>query len=259
MFHLLQTNFFKESNYDLLVNWLQRNNVGYEIIRFVPYVHDIEFTTKRKDVWCWGSVSMSRAAKKYDWTPGSMYNENHDFEVYAKHYGENMLNHDGVIIKIEDPLPENYHAFFARPTRDTKAFSGKVFMDYSWYEWIDEQMKSEEENNMFTPDMKVLVAPLKNIQQEVRCWVVNKKVVTASRYRLGGSILRGIQNYDHETFFIDFAQKMVDIYCPAEAFVIDVCLTNDELKVVEINCVNAAGYYDANMNKLCESLENHFS
>ena len=99
---------------------------------------------------------------------------------------------------------------------------------------------------------------LKQIQQEVRCWVVGGKVVTASRYKLGSRIV--YENYDNEIFYTNFAQKMVDKYQPAEAFVLDVCLTDDdELKIVEVNCINCAGFYHGNLNKMILALENHFN
>ena len=52
---------------------------------------------------------------------------------------------------------------------------------------------------------------------------------------------------------------MIDIYQPAEAFVIDIAVSNDELKVIEINSINSAGFYECNMIKLISALENHFN
>lgn len=259
MFYVIQENVFKETHYNLLIECLDKFKFDFEIVKFRPFCHDIEHTTTRKDVWCFGSVSMSKAAKKYGWKPGSMYNKNHDFEIYAKHYGEHMLNADGVVMTVNDPLPSNYEMFFARPTKDTKSFSGQVFMDYSWNEWVDEirkLKKRELSKSMLNLETKVLLAPLKEIQQEVRCWVVNGKVVSASRYKLGSRVL--YQNYDDETFFTSFAQKMVDIYQPAKAFVLDICLSNDELKIVEINCINCSGFYHCDVQKLIEAIETGF-
>lgn len=256
MFYLMQENVFKEDHFDLMTSWMDKAGVGYEVIKFRPFCEDLEFNTTRKDIWCWGSTSMSRAAKKYGWYPGSMYNDNHDFEVYAKHYDAHMLNHDGVIMKVTDSLPEGLKAFFARPTKDTKAFSGQCFMDYAWNDWV-KGMVANSVSGIMNSETKVLIAPLKTTQQEVRCWVVGGKVVTASRYSIGGRVV--YKNYDDETLYTDFAQKMVDIYCPAEAFVIDVCLSNDELKVVEINCINCSGYYHVNVDKLMSALEAHFN
>jgi len=251
MFYIIQENLFREPHYQVLIDTLDRMGLGYELCRFIPFVHEIEFKTDRKDVWIFGAVKAAHVAAKYNWTPGSFYNDNHDLEVQLQKYGrENMLNGDGIIMNIYDPLPEDYVMFFARPTTDTKEFSGQVFMNYSWNEWV------ESTKEIISTDTRVLVAPLKDTQQEVRCWVVDGKVVSTSRYKLGSRVC--YENYDHEQGFTDFAQKMVDIYQPAKAFVIDICLYNDEYKIVEINCINCSGFYHVNMQKLVSSLEEMF-
>ena len=91
---------------------------------------------------------------------------------------------------------------------------------------------------------------------EERLWAVGGKIVTASSYKIGSRVV--YTNYDDESYFVDFAQKMIDIYQPAEAFVIDISLANDKLQVIEINNINAAGFYDCNMIKLITALENNF-
>jgi ATP-grasp domain, R2K clade family 3 len=256
MYYIIQENLFKEKHYQLLIDAMERYGLEYEIVKFRPFVHDIEFTTQRKDIFCFGAVAMAAAAKKYNWNPGSMLNDNHDFNVYDNQYGaENMLNGDGYIIDFTDPLPIADEAFFARPIKDSKVFSGQVFSQTAWKAYA-QISKDIDTVNTITEDTKILVAPLKHIQQEVRCWVVGGKVVTASRYKLGNKAIYA--NYDDASFFVDFAQKMVDIFAVAEAFVIDVCLVNDALKVVEVNNINSAGFYACTMEKLITALEAHF-
>jgi hypothetical protein len=41
----------------------------------------------------------------------------------------------------------------------------------------------------------------------------------------------------------------------AEAYVIDVCRTEDGLRIIETNCINASGYYDADLQKLIGAIE----
>jgi hypothetical protein len=258
MYFVVQENMFKETHYQMMIEILEKFKFDYEIVKFIPFCHDIEFKTERKDVWVWGTANMALVAHKYGWTPGSMYNENHDLEVYAAYYKEHMLNSDGVIMKFGDKLPphEAFDYFFARPTKDTKAFSGQLFSREAWNEYT----KNAESNNtlsILNDETKVLVAPLKTIQQEIRCWIVGGKVVTISLYKIGSRVK--YQNYDHESAAIEFAQKMVDLYCPAEAFVLDICLHNDEYKVVEVNNINSAGFYHCNVQRLIEAIENHFS
>ena len=242
----------------MIVDTLKRLDLDYEICRFLPFIHDIEFTTTRKDVWCWGSVKMAHVAKKYGFHPGSMDNENHDFEVYAPKYGEWMLNHDGICMNFTDPLPpdEKWTMFFSRPTKDTKVYTGQVFMRHSWDEYVAHCMENNTAN-IITDETRVLISPLKEIYQEIRCWVVGGKVITTSQYKIGTRV--HAQNTDHEDDIREFAQKMVDIYQPAEAFVLDICRTPDGFRIVEINCINCSGFYDMNFQKLVMALEDHFN
>lgn len=255
MYYIIQENLFQESHYEILLQTMGRFKFEYEIVKFRPFIHEVEFTTDRKDVFCFGAVAMAHSAKKYGWTPGSMMNENHDFEVYGKHYGTEMLNHGGKIIEFGDDIPFDDFLFFARPTLDTKIFSGQVFTKHSWKEYVIE-CTANDAVRLIKSETKVLVAPLKEIQQEIRCWMVGGKAITISRYKLGNFVR--YENYDHEEYIKEYAEKMAKIFSPAEAFVLDVAITEEGLKVVEINCINCAGFYHANIQNLIAALEEHF-
>lgn len=257
MYYIVQEDLFKEFHHKTLIQTLERFKFDYEIVKFRPFIHEIEFKTNRKNVFCFGAVKMAHVANKYDWQPGSFMNENHNYEVYAKEFGfENMLNGDGEVINFGDEIKLDSYIFFIRPVEDNKAFTGQIFTKDSYTEYVNEYLK-DENYPLLKPSTRILVAPIKEIQQEVRCWIVKGKVITASRYKLGNFV--SYKNYDDETFYIDFAQKMVDKYQPADAFVLDICLVNDELKIVEVNCINCAGFYDLNIQKLLLTLEEQFN
>ena len=259
MYYLVQENTFNERNYNNIVHALDRLELGYEFCKFKPFIDEVSFTTDRKDVFCFGGYSMTNTAEKYGFYPGCMGNANHDFEVYGKHYGENMLNHDAQIIEFGDPIPEgeDWDLFFARPTKDMKTFVATVYTREEWSKYIATSFANEtvdEIRNM----TKVVISSPKNIQQEIRCWAVGGKIVTISQYKLGYNVTyKNLDFLDPEAW--EFAQSMVDIFQPARAFVIDICRTSEGFKVIEINCMNAAGFYDGNMQKLLMALEEEFS
>jgi hypothetical protein len=257
MYYIIQENLFKEFHYNTLINYLEKYGLEYEVIPFRPFTYELEFKTDRKDVWCFGSNNLAVVAKKYDWNPGSMYNDNHNIEVYAPYYGSNMLNSDGKIISFREPLPEFLpEIFFARPTQDTKSFSGQVFSREAWKEWTREIEDSNLVQNL-TDETKILVAPTKDIQQEIRCWIVDGEPVTISQYKIGRRV--NYQNHDNNEEAYIFAKKMAKLYSPARAFVLDICLFQDEYKIIEINCMNCSGFYDLDMSKLLQALEKSFS
>jgi hypothetical protein len=253
MYYVIQQNLFKEPNFYALLDILNRHKLEYEVIKWRPFTDEVELLTDRKDIVCFGGVSLCRAAQKYGWVPGVFFNDSHDMEVYMKVYGDHMLNNNGTCINYGDDLPDYLDEyFFARPTRDTKVFSGAVFSRESWEQWFKAELDPTVETNLKS-DTRIFVANTRPIEREIRCWVVDGKVVTISLYKLGKKGFQ--QNYDYEQEAIDFAQRMVDIHSPSRAFVLDICLSDGEYKIVEINCINSAGFYDANMSKLIQAIE----
>lgn len=242
---------------------MDKMGLQYELFQYSPFDVDITSSTKRKDVWVFGTFSIVHMVNKYGFYPGSMYNANHDFEVYAPKYGSHMLNHDAVVLNFTDPLPEDkkWDMFFARPCGDTKAFTGQVFMRHSWESYVQQQI--DNDNLRYIKDhpesIRVLISPLKEIISETRCWIIGGKVATMSEYKNGRRVLA--TNKDHDLDLKAKVQRLADIYQPAEAFVLDVCQleNSDELKIVEINCMNCSGFYEANMELLLHALELHFN
>ena len=259
MIYLVQNNTFNEKHFDQLIANLVSLKLDYEVCKYIPFLGEVEFTTDRKDVFCFGAYSMANTSEKYGWKPGMLGNENHDFEVYGKHYGEYMLNHDAIVLDVADPLPagDEWDYFFVRPTKDSKMFSGALYSRESWEKYISD-VKANDALQHLQEQSKIMISQPKNIQQEIRCWVVGGKVITISQYKLGSRVTyKNLDLYDQDAW--NFAQKMVDIYQPAQAFVIDICRTNEGFKVVEINCINGCGFYDMNSQRLLMALENEFN
>jgi hypothetical protein len=257
MYYIIQENTFREENYDILVETLERFELPYEIVKVRPFLENFEFETDRKDIFCFGSVKMSRLATKYGWYPGSLLNENHDYRVYSKYYKENLLNYDSIIQKFGNDI--NLNLFFARPCEDTKTFTGKVFTKEQWIEFKENFIKSGQESSL-TNDTEIQVSSVKDVTKEFRFWIVGGEVITGSLYRNGYWV-----NYSNivDDGALEFCKEMVKIYQLADAFVMDICevIINEEIeyKIIECGCINSAGFYKANMPKLIEAIEMKWS
>lgn len=253
MYYIIQENTFREENYNVLIDTLERYELPYEVVKVRPFIEEFEFKTKRKDIFCFGSVKMSRLAKKYGWVPGSLLNENHDYRVYSKYYKENLLNYDSIIQKFGDDVNSDY--FFARPCEDNKTFTGKVFTKENWLKFKYDFFKSGQESSL-NENTEIQISSVKNVTKEFRFWIVGGEVITGSLYRNGYWV-----NYSNivDDGALEFCKNMVKIYQLADAFVMDICevLINDipEYKIIECGCINSAGFYKANMQKLIESIE----
>lgn len=251
MYYIIQENLFREEGHSKLINCLDKFGIDYELVKVLPFIEEVEFTTDRKDVFVFGSLKLARLSKKYGWYPGALITENHDYNVYSLHYKENLLNYDSKVVDFGSDFIWEYEEQFIRPCLDSKSFTGKVFDREKWIEFRD-RMLSHPDDTTLRYESKIQVAKPKKITQEVRCWVVNGRVITQSTYRRGSFLI-----YDNivDQDAIDFAQRMVDIYQLAETFVIDVCLTENGWKIVECGSTSCAGFYDADMQKLIMALE----
>ena len=120
--------------------------------------------------------------------------------------------------------------------------------------WKQNVIKLREESTFatITPETEVLIAPVKNIKQEYRFFVVNHKIVTGSRYKVG---TRVIYTEAIEQDAIDYAQYIADIWGPSSFYALDIALTEEGFKVLEINCGTSAGFYATNVTKIVEALE----
>lgn len=253
MYYIIQDNVFKEENDYKLIEVLERFELPYERVNLDHGVNNFEFKTKRKDVFPFGAVKLARISKDYQWYPGSQMSDNHNYQVYSKYYKENLLNYDSEIVKLGDHLTRK-QPFFARPTLDTKIFTGKVFTIEEWNKFKEEQLANPR-SNLINKDTEIQISSVKKIQKEIRFWIVKGQPVTASLYTLGG-VYHIDGSVDEDAY--NFVRDMIKLFELNETFVMDICLIDDKYKIVECGCTNSAGFYKCDMQKLIMALENAF-
>jgi hypothetical protein len=254
MYYIVQRNTFKEENYDHLIDALDRLELPYEIVDVLAFTDEVDIKTKRTDIFPFGSLKLARISKELGWYPGSQMNNNHDYLVYKDYYKENLLNYDSKIIKFGDEDFFSVDPFFARPTKDTKVFTGKTFDMETW-----EKLRNDSLNNghssILDKDTEIQISSIKRIQKEIRFWIVKGEIVTASQYKLGK---RACCDALVDIAAYDFCNEMIKLFQLNEAFVMDVCMCDYEYKIVELGCLNCAGFYHADLQKLIMKLEDSF-
>lgn len=256
MYYVVQENLFREYHFQTLLECLKRGGLEYELVAYRPFVHHVSVKTDRKDVWFFGSVNAGMVLGHKDWNPGVLYNEKHNFDVYMKEYGDNLLNSDATTM-VFDVIMLGWadDEYFIRPTRDTKTFESKVYERREWNDYVLE-LGTDVREQIRQETRMMFCTPKSNIQQEIRCWIVDGEPVTMSQYKIGRRV--NMLNMDHNEEAYIFSKKMARIFSPSRAFVLDICLYNDEYKIVEINCINMSGFYDCDMSKLIQALEKAF-
>ena len=251
MYYIVQQNTFKEENYDNIIIALERLELPYEIVDVFPYTDDIDIKTDRTDIFPFGSLKLARISNELGWKPGSQMNDNHDYLVYKDYYKENLLNYDSKIIKFGDKDFFSVDPFFARPTKDTKVFTGAVFDMGTWEEMRDRKL-TDGHSTILDKDTEIQISSVKNIQQEIRFWIVKGEIVTASQYKLGK---RACCDSNVDIAAYDYCKEMIKLFQLNDAFVMDVCMVDYEYKIVECGCINCAGFYHSDLQKLIMKIE----
>jgi hypothetical protein len=258
MHWVLQNNLFEEAGWQALVNALERLELSHSVHKVVPFVGELipPVTVTHDNVICIGSYSMRHVAKRHGWSPGVFDLIDRDFSAQLARWGDHLLNAGSVVTRFAD-VRFTEAAAFVRPTTDSKSFAGKVFERAEFEAWQRAIAQlGPTDGSTLTVDTEVQMAQTAVIFAEYRFWVVKGQLVTRSLYKRGR---RAFASSDVDVAVEAYARARVAEWQPHEAFVIDVCETDRGMKIVELNTLNAAGFYAADMQKLVVALETAFS
>jgi hypothetical protein len=268
VYWVIQANMYSEEGFERLLETLQRFGLPYSVHKVIPFGGGIEpeiAVPPGDPVIVMGTISMANLAQQRGWTPGSFLNDNFEFAVQWGHWGNHMLNHDAGLCRFGE-VPPQTDPFFLRPVDDSKAFVGQVIDYPSYLGWRDKVAAlTPEDQATLTLNTRVVVSTNKTIFRECRVFIVDGKAVTASYYKFGT-----LKRYDAavEPELLAWAEARAAEWSPARAYVMDVAVVpydQDDpegwtkhvtpYKIVEVNNINSAGWYKADMNRLVQALE----
>ncbi len=150
---------------------------------------------------------------------------------------------------------------FIKPIDDLKLFAGTYIPACVT---LLEVLEEKKDRIVFSPEeleKEVLVSNnCQRIVEEVRCYVVNRKVVTMSRYRYQDKYNVTPPPEVLSEQYLMYAQRVIDkIYSPCDNFTIDLCeIGNNTLRVVEYNCLTSSGLYECDTVKLFTALKEYY-
>ncbi|MCK5607744.1 ATP-grasp domain-containing protein [Candidatus Pacearchaeota archaeon] len=258
---IVQSNIFQEKGFNRLIEALDDRDALYEIVKVIPFTNELP-SVKESDepTIIYGTTTlMYNAYKQKKWSPGVFF----DDKKYRPSYWINILaknafNHQGMHISVKEFLEfledyKNHNSFFIRSDDDSKMISGSVFTKEEFIDWWS-SMAEIGDVNFPTEEYAIHVAPPQRTYIEWRFVVVNDQVITGSQYKTG-------RRYNPSKFIRPdvnkFAQEMANkLIGFSPAYMLDVCIgQDDELKVLELGCFNAAGFYDCDVNKIVEAID----
>lgn len=256
---LIQRGFDSDRQYLKLIQSIERMGIPHSFCTVVPF-SDSDDGIKLEspvpsdgNVFCYGSYSLSKHAVRRGYFPGAFISSNSDIGNLIRHYGDHMLNSDSWVIEFKYPNWPKWEKLFIKPNSDTKAFTAQVMSQEEFVKFREGIINADpKEYATVTPDTMYVASTPKNIEAEFRFFVVDGKVITYSQYVSGGRF------YAHpqvDEYIVKFAQDMVDIYQPDRAFVIDIAITEGDLKVIEVNSINSSGLYLIDVQKFIAAIE----
>ncbi|MEM8978922.1 MAG: ATP-grasp domain-containing protein [Pseudomonadota bacterium] len=146
---------------------------------------------------------------------------------------------------------EQDQTWFMRPIEDTKEVAGRVYESSQLRNLADKVCKvpaHEIPVGSLGPYTELMLTRPAKILTEWRVWVVADEIITASLYKEGRRVVyRPGMDPDAQAF----AERLVaenPNYAPA--YVMDLCRTPQGLRLLETNCINAAGFYAADFQRL---------
>jgi hypothetical protein len=253
MIWLLQENLGNKDVFGSFITNLEKFDQRIHMAKVVPFVGEItpDLETEEK-VICFGAYSMRKLAQRKEWKPGVYDIEWFPYQSLIKVLHTDVLNHDAVFGKFGDIKPCS-NEFFLRPTHDGKEFSGTVLsleqLKERQHRVID--LKLADNGTTLTEYTEVMCASLKKIYNEYRYFVVNGKAVTGSQYKIGNRVVYGDTdgNLNIAQQFADRLSAHID-----HPYVLDIALTDNGYKVIELNTLNCAGFYAVDLQKLVAAL-----
>jgi hypothetical protein len=268
---ILQNNIHNEPGFLRLVDALAKRQLPFMIVKPVPFTHqllraEMDTSTATRDVEelaaleidatqpviAFGSYTLAQIAAARGWRPGAFL-ENLSYDIWSRAWPSDwLLNPDARITCLRDADFEDEIAF-VRPVKDSKLFAGKVFERAEFLAWKTAVLKSAADGDPLDATTQVTISSPRMINTETRVFVVAGEVVTFSQYRRDGKLAYSGVRVDDEVLI--FAAQCIAMWRPNEAFALDIAQTPDGCRIVEVNCINAAGFYAADTARLVDALE----
>lgn len=248
MHWVIQENLNQERGHDDLIAALRRADVPHSQHKVFPFVGDIQpDISPTGAVVVMGSYSMCRLAERKGWIPGAFDVGKVPYAHQVSAWGRHLLNGDATVSTFGEASP-NISPFFIRPTADSKFFAGTVMTLADLRDWQERVARlGEDDDYGLRSGTEVIWSTPKDIDDEYRLWIVNGEVVTASQYRPVSALVPAES--------VRFGNRMATAWTPLPAFVMDVCRCGGDWKIIEINTLNACGFYAADLNKLVAAIE----
>lgn len=259
MHFLIMDKYFNEEGFRIMKEYMVQNNIPHTSVKPVPVINifvpeDVtdysdatyeKYFDKNIPTMSFGSYALANQLIEAGYTPGGFINDNLNIKIQMEKWGNDVfLNSDAVFSTLSTLQKPEWKNIFIRPVYDTKKMIARVINNEN-FDFAVQLYSSYNE-----PELEVMVANAKDIIAEYRLFIVHGKVVAHSLYKLRGEVR--MQPKVPEPI-INIAESLCNQWVPADAFVMDFAENSDGFKVLEVNNINCAGFYAANISAIVEA------
>jgi len=182
------------------------------------------------------------------------YFPNFKYHVYCLYYFRHLLNKDVSIMNASDII-SNRCEIEKEFVKNDKLFikqdcGSKSFLSGECINFSDIDILLKECCSGKKRDTLFVVSSPKQIDQEWRLVVVDKKIVAGCQYL-------PVENSECPSEIFDFGREIIkNQWEPEIIYTLDICLSGDRLYLLEINSFSCAGLYENNMKMIIEVIHN---
>ncbi len=243
-----------------LAEALDRLELPYTWHKVVPFVGELipePTVPDPNNVVMFGSYSLWRYAENKSYWPGvfkiSPFVEEDVWHPYLLNGVDALFL---TVQEVPEKLPEDDKLWFVRPVADSKEEAGRVKSSGEIIATAKNVLSLDLEDipiGSLRHNTQLMLTEPVRIEKEWRLWAVDGRIVTYSLYKEGSRV---VYRHEIDDDALEFSQHMVDLNPDySQAYVIDVCRTATGLKLLETNCLNAAGFYAADLVKLASAID----
>ncbi len=171
-------------------------------------------------------------------------------QAYYSQLNLPLLNKDCIIVPFNEAQNLKFDDdMFIKPSTDLKVFNGGFIAANTTF---SDFFKTQQfMSNIDYSEVNIIFSPIKKIFSEYRFFVVDKKVISGSRYMVDRVVKP--DSFVPEDIWKK-AEELSLIYQPSDIFTIDLCYTDQGIFIVEYNCFNCSGSYDNDLAKTYQAI-----
>jgi hypothetical protein len=250
---VVQSNLGSSADFERIRCACEELGLPFIPVAAIPFSEDLpDIPTEPLTIFYGSSNFVTNVHRSGRWRPAVFFDEKEfRYSVALHKFGNHLLNSDAEVTTMDAysrrDLPAD-QLIFVRPDGDLKEFAGGTQTFGEFQAWCEKLRPGG-----FTLELSssIVVANPKDIDHEWRLFVANGKVASGSHYREFGRLAPSpIVSAE----VMAFGEEMARLWSPAPAFVLDIALVGETLKIVEVNGFNSSGFYASDVKAIIKAV-----